>query len=267
VSVKSILVDVSSPSDHVLPFAGELARRFGSELHGLYARRAWAAPLLPSIRDVLTTIDRGLSDSVERERSFLESCKAQGVAANWDERQGSRIALLGEASRFADIAVVQQQPELVPWGQNLDDVLERLVLASACPVLMVPLSGNTSARCERILIAWKNSREAARAARESIPFLKEARSVTILTVGPSQDNTAAQRISAFLTKHGVQAAAKHVENRDASTADSILEEAKALDCDLLVMGAYGHWRVQELVLGGVTQEILVDATLPVLFSH
>lgn len=266
-SVKSILVDVSSPSDHILPFAGELARRFGGELHGLHARRAWAAPLLPSVSNVLTTIDRGLSDSIERERSFLAFCKTQGVAGFWEERQGSRVALLAEASCFADIAVVQQQAETAPWGQNLDDLPERLVLASACPVLMVPLAGNTSVKGEHVLIAWKCCREAARAARESMPFLRKAKSVTILTVDQSQNIASSEPISAFLMKHGIRAASKHVEGSDASIADSILAEAKVLDCDLLVTGAYGHWRVQELVLGGVTQEILRKATLPVLFSH
>lgn len=266
-SVKSVLVDLSSQSDHIVPFAGELARRFGGELHGLYARRAWSAPLLPSVSDVLTTIDRGLSDSIERERSFLASCKTHGVAGYWEEKQGSRIALLAEASCFADIAVVQQQAETVPWGQNLDDLPERLVLASACPVLMVPLAGNASAKGEHVLIAWKSCREAARAARESMSFLRRAKSVTILTIGPPQTIAASEPISAFLTKHGIRAASKHVDDADASIADIIFAEAKSLDCDLLVMGAYGHWRVQELVLGGVTQEVLRKATLPVFFSH
>lgn len=266
-SIKSILVDVSSPSDPILAFAGELARRFGSELYGLYARRAWAAPLLPSVRDVLATIDHELSDSIERERSFEASCKAQGVLSHWEERQGSRVALLAKASCAADIAIVQQQAETAPWGQNLDDLPERLVLASACPVLMVPLAGNASAKGERVLIAWKNCREAARAARDSMPFLKRAKSVTILTVGTSQNSAASEPLSALLKKHGIQTASKHIEGSDASIADTILAEAKALACDLLVMGAYGHWRVQELVLGGVTQEIVGKATLPVFFSH
>lgn len=199
-SIKSILIDLSSPSDQLLPFAVELARRFDGELHGLYARRASAAPLLASVSDVIATIDRGLSDSVEHERRFLGLCKAQGVAATWEERQGSRVALMAEASRCADIACVQQQPETAPWGQNLDDMPGRLVLASACPVLVVPLAGKILFEREHILVAWKNGREAARALRESIPIMTGAKSVTILTAGESDDPTASEPISASLTK-------------------------------------------------------------------
>ncbi len=111
----------------------------------------------------------------------------------------------------------------------------------------------------------EDCREAARAAREALPLLKEAVSVQLLSVGAS--DVTFDAILSFLAQHGVAASSKQIDAPHGSIAASILSQANAFDSDLLVMGAFGHWRFQELILGGVTEAVFREASLPVFLSH
>jgi nucleotide-binding universal stress UspA family protein len=124
----------------------------------------------------------------------------------------------------------------------------------------------------RVLIAWDGSREAARAVQDAMPILQSAERVSLLAIDPLRqghmhEGTHASALVAHLGNHGVRAEAKEVSSGRKGVTRDLLEHAKALGADLLVMGAYGHSRIWEFVAGGTTQELLEKTTIPVLMSR
>jgi nucleotide-binding universal stress UspA family protein len=140
-------------------------------------------------------------------------------------------------------------------------------------VLLVPYAGRFESVGERVLVAWNGSREAARAVHDALPFLSRAAHVTIAaaatTFTPAQSQASCNDLAAMLARHGATLVdiARFDGHTAESTGDALLSHAADGAYDLLVMGAYGHARFQELVLGGATRSILSAMTLPVLMSH
>ena len=124
----------------------------------------------------------------------------------------------------------------------------------------------------RIMVAWNASREAARAVNDALPLLKGAEEVKILAltaqggIGAHGDLPGAD-IAGHLARHGVRADAEHGVVRDIEVGPALLSAAADFGADLLVMGSYGRARMRELILGGVSREILRTMTVPVLMSH
>jgi nucleotide-binding universal stress UspA family protein len=147
-----------------------------------------------------------------------------------------------------------------------------VTLASGRPILVVPYAGRfeTVGRC--VLIAWNVSREAARAVADAMPLLAAADVVTVLAVdpppGPGGDgDLPGADIALHLGRHGVEAQIERTVSADVPIGEVLLSRAADLGADLLVMGAYGHSRTRELLLGGATRSILASMTIPVLMSH
>jgi nucleotide-binding universal stress UspA family protein len=168
-----------------------------------------------------------------------------------------------------------QAVDLVILGQRTPDhaaVLfapEDVVLACGRPVLVVPYAGHRDRIGEVAVVAWNGSREATRAAQDALPLLAASASVTVLLVNPDEEAEidAADQLVAHLARHGLNAS-KHVVRRDIlAVSDTILAQAAALGADLLVMGAYGHSRLREMILGGVTRDVLRHMSVPVLMAH
>ena len=114
------------------------------------------------------------------------------------------------------------------------------------------------------MVAWNGSREAARAVKDALPFLVDAEAVTVVAAG--EDAAASlEPITALLKRHGAPVTAKQIEPGSGAGA-TLLDAAAAERADLLVMGAYGHSRLREIVLGGATREVLRGARIPVLLS-
>ena len=136
---------------------------------------------------------------------------------------------------------------------------------------MVPYAGSFSKVGEHVLVAWDASREATRALTDALPLLKRARRVTVMAVNPEKAHRHGAEpgadIALFLARHGVKVEATAQSSGGLDVGNFLLSRIADLDVDLLVMGAYGHARLRELMLGGVTQTILSSMTVPVLFSH
>ena len=132
------------------------------------------------------------------------------------------------------------------------------------PVLVAPPTAPTTVG-SRILIAWNGSSQASRAVAFAMPFLEKAQEVTI-AVGGHEGHVPAASLAVYLERHGIRAA---VENFSVtgSIGKAILDRAGRLGADMIVMGAYGHSRLREMMLGGATREVLSAATLPVLMAH
>lgn len=145
---------------------------------------------------------------------------------------------------------------------------EAVILACGRPALVVPYVGAFDHVGRKVLIAWNGRREAARAAHDALPLMAASESVTVLSVDADQETTQiGDELVGNLGRHGVKASRDSALSLESSIAEVILSRAADLSSDLIVLGCYGHSRMRELVLGGVTREILRSMTVPVLMAH
>lgn len=199
-----------------------------------------------------------------------------------DDDPGSGLSLL---ARHADLVVIgQADPEHVSTVAGTEFPAQVLT-HSGRPVLVVPYAGLTRpagaahAPARRILIAWNGSKEAARAVREALPLLKRADSVNIAVFDPDYQKALHGEspgcdLLKFLMRHGIDAEilVRQTERagmlkRPSGTGEALLSLAQDQESDLLVLGAYGHSRFRETLLGGVTRTVLETMTVPVLMAH
>jgi nucleotide-binding universal stress UspA family protein len=139
------------------------------------------------------------------------------------------------------------------------------------PVLVVPSAGTFDKMPKHIVAAWDGSREAAMAMQAALPALHRSGHVTLVSMRHPRDEDNAQQLLVpdmcqYLLRHGVQARAE-TQVTEIGFADALLSRISDLGADLLVMGAYGHSRLRERVLGGVTRQVLAQMTVPVLMAH
>jgi nucleotide-binding universal stress UspA family protein len=203
------------------------------------------------IADMQALIDQTAAKVEAQTRS---AAARAGAEIDWRCEEGDEAIVAAVYSHYSDLAVVAP-------------VLAReFVFAASGPVVAVP-DGARARIPKRILIAWNGSREAARAVRDAMPILAQADRVDILVVDPPGDRPIGQDLARLLARHGI---AVELRERIAGKVEAeavILEEARTAGADLLVMGAYGHSRLREWVLGGATEEALRNTVTPVLLAH
>ncbi len=251
-----------------------LAQAHGAHLTGLYI--AADPVLLGNIRaeipaQFLAVLKDQLTERIEAaEARFIEVVERAGLSVECRTAHcpGTRIAeLIGLHARYADMVVLGQPDHS---GELEDHIAEDVVLSSGRPALVVPYIGAGKTMGERVMIAWDAGREAARAVHDALPVLERAKSVVVLVINPRRGNHGAEPgadIALHLARHGIKVQAQNTEVKDLSVADALLSRLADQGIDLLVMGAYGHSRLRELVLGGVTRQLFQQMTVPVLMSH
>jgi nucleotide-binding universal stress UspA family protein len=174
-------------------------------------------------------------------------------------------AVISAQSRIHDMAIVlQPEPDRDPFDNNIP--LE-LLFQSGGPVLFIPYTHKGPFNPKRIGIAWDGSRLAARAVRDAAPFLAHAHSIIIISVNEAKESASAATLAASLTRHGLTAGIQHIDSERKNIQPAILSIAADEALDLLVMGGYGHSRLQERILGGVTRGMIQSMTVPTLMSH
>lgn len=177
---------------------------------------------------------------------------------------------LATHARYADVVILgQADPDDAEAPRYLP---EEVTLSSGRPSLMIPYIGPAATLGQRVTVAWDASREAARAVNDALPVLERAQAVSVVTVNPEEGpfghgEQPGADIALHLARHGIKVEVQRVESRDVDVANTILSHIADRSSDLLVMGAYGHSRLRELVLGGVTRTILHDMTVPVFMAH
>jgi nucleotide-binding universal stress UspA family protein len=183
------------------------------------------------------------------------------------------------AGEGEDLISLIRAVDLVVYGQGSADYRlptgfepNDLVVASGRPMLVVPYAGEFAALGRRVLIAWDGSREAARAAHDALPLLRNAELVSIVTVSEAESDfeafrPAVDRIRKNLSRHGIPSRAEETLRGGMPVSDVLLSRAADLDADLVVAGAYHHSQLRESVFGGVTRELIEHMTVPVLMSH
>ncbi len=269
-------VDDSKASAGRLQAAVQLARAHEAHLTGLYVA---ADPMLPGgIRaevpsQFLETLRTQLGERMEAaEQAFTRTVEQAGLSVDCRTVHcpGTRVPeVIALHARYADMAVLGQiEPN--GEGETTLHLPEDVVLAAGRPALVIPYIGPGERLGERVMVAWDGGREAARAVNDALPMLERARSVVVLVINPTRGDHGAEPgadISLHLARHGITVEAQHLEIKDLSVGDALLSRLADEDIDLLVMGAYGHSRLREFVLGGVTRQIFEQMTVPVLMSH
>ena len=198
---------------------------------------------------------------------FEKYCSAAGVSHSWSNPQGETVEELIALSHYADLIVVTQQGS-IRNARASHDLESAVVMGAARPVLVVPYIGASRPMGKRVLVAWNDSREATRAVNDAMPLLVNADFVDVLTITEAEGREyRPTEMAHYLARHGVTCEASNLAQAGLSPAHHILNRATDRDMDTVVMGAYGHSRLRELVLGGDSRTILQQMTVPVLMSH
>ncbi|SAK60401.1 UspA domain-containing protein [Caballeronia temeraria] len=272
---KTVLVhlDDSQRCDARMQFALDIARRFDAHVIGLYlvcqdVIHHIFEPAEPLFRRAYEQQRRTALDHARE--TFELAAKSAGINAEWRAPAGPVLDAALLHGRHADVIVLGQDDPDDATAFVVRNFVEDVVIGAGRPVLLVPRAGDIRTVGENVVIAWDDSREAARAVADALPVLRRARFIEIVTVERNKDVQAPAGIdiSAYLDRQGVRASfASTPRSRGQSTGMTLLDRANAVHADLLVAGAYAHARGLERVLGGVTRNILQLSTLPVLLSH
>lgn len=183
---------------------------------------------------------------------------------------GALTDVVGSRARYADLVILP-----LPYGADRgvadEAVVEAALFEGMAPVLVVPPSGMKSAEPKRVILAWNQSREALVAARRAMPFLKRAEAVQIVVIdppthGPERSDPGGM-LCQLLVRHGVKAEVSVLARTLPRVSEVLVRQARDFDAGLLVMGAYGHSRFREAILGGATRDMLEHADLPVFLAH
>jgi nucleotide-binding universal stress UspA family protein len=274
--LKDVLVHVDNDPNCAsrLDVAVYLASEHGAHLTGLHVME-W--PQLPGYVAVelpgtfLEDQRRQLQELARQaEERFHERARRRGIKGEWRIEQGEVVAAMKLHARYADLAIVGQGIDLGDAPHDFTLLPEELALGVVRPLLVVPRYGTFPTVGERVLVAWNGSREATRAVHDALPLLQRAKHVTVLSIDPQPNaevRVPGADIALYLARHGVKAETTSTVGRDISVGDLLLSSAADLSVDLIVMGAYGHSRIREVILGGATRHILQQMTAPVLLSH
>ena len=279
-SYKTILVHVDQ-SPHAtarIELAGRLARSqeahlVGAALTGLtmeYYRNSGLVAAGPMRQEEVDEIKRGGEQALQRFEMLARGADVSYESRYSDDEPESGLV---QQARYADLVVLSQtDPDTSPFPM-LRQLPEHLALHGGRPVLMVPYAGEFPTLNRHALVAWDASRAATRAVTDALPLLRRSARVTLAVFNPQRPFGAhgeqpGADIALYLARHGVT-----VEVQQQATApgidvgNALLSLAADTGADLLVMGAYGHQRWREIILGGVTRRLLQSMTLPVLMSH
>ncbi|WP_414473889.1 universal stress protein [Microvirga sp. M2] len=276
---RSFLVHVetdSTSSDARLDLAASLAKRFEATLIGVAGS---AVPPLPMADPYGVIIDGEIMAAQEAcvheelkaaEDLFRKNPSCKGLSTEWRPAPERPVEVITREARAADVVIVGRDLERIrryPY-QSADpgDVLMR----SGRPLLIVP-PGACALEAKRILIGWKDTREACRAVWDALPFLERAERVHVVDIAEERDlDPAARRVHdvvAYLERHHVKAQAEARAQRERSVADELLLVAEQTGADLLVAGGYGHARLREWIFGGVTGDLLMHSPKCCFLSH
>lgn len=280
---KDMLVHLDGSRQGVqrLACAVEWAARDRAHLTGLYTldlvpALAELARAYPGRIETFETYAKLRATEIERvkevESRFQSALLRAEVQGEWRFVEGSPAATVALHARYADLTIVGQVDPAHPGHGTERFIPEETLLAAGRPLVIIPYTGQFHNIGRQVVVGWKPTREAARALADALPILEQAAKVTILSVnsdrGPdAEPGIAAADIALHLARHGVRVEARTTIADSIGTADVLLNEVADCGADLLVIGGYGHPRVQEAMFGGVTRHILKSMTVPVLMAH
>ncbi|WP_438392409.1 universal stress protein [Caballeronia sp. DA-9] len=266
-------IDDSLCSDARVDFAVELARKHNAHLIGLYiVCQDLLRPMFrPDESLDLATNEKQAAQRLARARDyFTEAARRAGIASEWRAPPGPAVETAILHARHADLLIYGQRDPADPAAYIARNFPDDVLLESGRPMILLPYAGNTERFAGTVLIAWDGGPAAARAVADALPFLRLANFVEIAVVEQHNHETVAtgMELAAYLERHRVRAGVLTLPRvSGVSTGATLLNALTDTHSDLLVLGAYGHARVREIVLGGVTRTMLESMTTPVFMSH
>lgn len=280
-----VYVDQSEGALVRLHLAADLARRHSSKLTALYVRERNRAQLREQSTAELGCVSseqmdrtnqrirQSIDETAERLRLTLEAIvRKHGLEVELLCLEGIGSTVVPQHARFADLCVLSQDVPIDATSAGYT-FSEELLFVTGRPVLFVPTVGSFDTLGRHILVAWNSSRASARALNDSLPLIERAERTTVLAVNPTESveqygALPSEKIVEHLRRHS--ASVEGIWLRDVQTgsiADALLAEAHKVGADLVVAGAFGHPKLWEKLMGGVTRDLLARMTLPVLMAY
>jgi nucleotide-binding universal stress UspA family protein len=275
--VKDIVVNLTgdAPQEFAADYAISLASLFDAHIAGI---GFIYEPVIPG------TVMGGIpTDLIEAQRE--ENTRAAKVATDRFEAAASRAGLsaevrlldasvagaadlFGRIARRFDLAVVgQARPQ---EGASEELLIEGALFESGRPVVVVPHVQTQGVTLDRVLVCWDGSRPATRAIADALPFLRRAKAIDIVAVSGERgkgSELVGTNMARHLARHGLKVELKRLSAGNVDVPAAITAHATETGADFMVMGGYGHSRLREFILGGVTRTVLTSSTIPVLMSH
>lgn len=275
------------PSDEsALTTAAAVARKFAAHVDVMHVR-ADPRTMIPYIgegmsgaliEEMITSAEQQANERSQLVRAAFDDWRArtklplaeapdEGPSCNWVETVGRPDASVARRGRVADLVIVSR-PEAEAAVTTVAETLEAALLESGTP-LLVAAAHPVDTIGSHVAVAWNGGLESARAVASALPFLTDAKATTVLTVGsPAPPEADAAALIAYLARHGVNVESRALDPESSrSVGETLLAAATDAGADLMVMGAYTHSRLRELVFGGVTREVLASADMPVIMAH
>jgi len=256
--------------------AADLARQTGAHLTGLALAFDPVIPVYTVAAPIPTDfIVAAHEQSVGDAKVALEAFEAIGKQAGitTESRIGESVA----GDSFAAVVRNVILTDLAVVGQNDPDhpepmrevVIESLLFQAGVPTLLVPFAGVSAFVPDKVVVAWNGSPAAGRAVRAAMPMLTTAKQVLVAMVdeGRQMAGEPGADIGAHLARHDLEVTVRTIANTQGGAGQALLAFAAEEDANWMVMGAYGHSRLMEFLLGGTTRQVLTNATLPILMSH
>jgi len=261
--------------DRLLEITRQLAAQHEAHVKGLYIIPAiqvygdgMGGGLAPAVNDVIRNYFEAQLPTVKSK--FETIMQEDGLNFDFQAVFSDTPELFSQTVMNAKVSdLVIASARTVAGESYVDaDFVERLVLGVGRPVLIVPTLPQPRVNADEVLVAWDNSREAARAIFDALPLVKNAKVVHVVSIDSTLDgNIPGAEIAETLSRHGIRVDLVKASSDGLNPGESLLRAANELGVGLIVMGCYGHARFSELVFGGATRHVLAHLDRPVIMSH
>ncbi len=218
--------------------------------------------MLSSLYDALAEQNAAARQEVEAQM------KDAAVPVDWTDFDGGVAQSIVSRSRLADLIVLSQADYERGNGLQPIPIVADVALSAQTPVLAIPVAATAPIRVKgTATIAWNGSPEAATTIRAALPLLRLAGSIVVVTIDGDDASYPAQTAIDYLALHGITATHRNAASNGDGIGPALIDTVKALDASYVVMGAYGHSRFREALLGGVTRSMLAHSPVPLLLAH
>ncbi len=284
-TLKTILVAASggSANDGAVQTACRLAKRVGARLEGFHVKvdpaqiamlaadgvgmpiaGDWIDRLVEDADKLAEATRAKFAATVEQNGMSVAATPQAQASTSWHVEIGYAPILVARRARFFDLVVLGRSERVVDRPHS--DTIEETLILSGRPVLLAPATAPATIG-RRVALGWNGSAEAVRVMTAALPILEKADSVSTITVGDDAESDPLPLLD-YLLAHGIAAQHRKVlPLRGVGPGEQLLSEARELNSDLLIMGAYGHRRWRELLFGGATRQVVGTSLLPVLLAH
>ena len=271
--MKSVLVHINRDDGQEARFqaALDLVRAFEGHLTCLQVApiEAFAAVDPYGVSLLLAQTIEQIRDFEQEEKAkFEERLSNEGLSWDWHSHSGDPTRLIADHSWLADLVVVSMPGR--EWKPRIEapPISAEVVTKSRAPVLVMPDASRGFDCSGPVAVAWNGSPESCAAIRAALPLLKKASSVTLVAVGQEEEHDLPPvEAAAYLSRHGVASELAEVKAGAAPISDTLLEAAETRKATCLVSGAFGHSRLRENILGGITRGLLQKSSIPLLLAH